>query len=167
MGALARFNNNAAKLNDRGRAAAEALGLKAPCYNPYANNFAQTVEIAHCFEEAVKLIDQLLKMDLSEATLAPNVRPKAGRGVASITAVCSGPVRVRIVISMGLGVLSGSSWRGRMASTYRHRASSGASRTASAMASSAVALSNRCRTPSITAASRFALLGGRPAGLPD
>ena len=29
-----------------------ALGLKAPCYNPYYNNFAQTVEIAHCFDEA-------------------------------------------------------------------------------------------------------------------
>jgi len=81
VGALARFNNNHAQLNARGQAAANALGLKAPCYNPYANNFAQTVEIAHCFDEAVKGLDRLIGMDLSEATLAPNVKPKAGRGI--------------------------------------------------------------------------------------
>jgi len=81
VGALSRFNNNHDKLNARGRSAASALGLKAPCYNPYANNLAQTVEIAHCYEEVIKLVGQLLKMDLSEATLAPNVTPKAGRGI--------------------------------------------------------------------------------------
>jgi len=81
VGALARFNNNHTQLNERGQKAAETIGLEAPCYNPYANNFAQTVEIAHCFDEAMKLVDQLLEMDLSEATLAPNVVPKAGRGI--------------------------------------------------------------------------------------
>ncbi len=81
VGALSRFNNNADKLNARGKAAAAALGLTAPCYNPYANNFAQTVEIAHCYDEVVRLLDELLGMDLSEATLAPNVTPKAGRGI--------------------------------------------------------------------------------------
>jgi coenzyme F420-reducing hydrogenase alpha subunit len=81
VGALARFNNNHDKLNARGRSAASALGLSAPCYNPFANNFAQTVEIAHCYDEVRKLLDQLLTMDLSEATLTPNVHPKAGRGI--------------------------------------------------------------------------------------
>ena len=84
VGALARFNNNYAKLNDRGKAAAERLGLKAPCYNPYANNFAQTVEIAHCYDEARKLINQLLAMELTEANVFPSVRPKAGRGVGLV-----------------------------------------------------------------------------------
>ena len=81
VGALSRFNNNAAKLNDAGKAAADALGLKAPCYNPYANNFAQTVEIALFYQEMVTLIDQIMAMELSEATLAPNVKPRAGRGI--------------------------------------------------------------------------------------
>ena len=81
VGALARFNNNSTQLNERAKKAASAIGLKAPCYNPYANNFAQTVEIVHCYEEALKLTNQLLEMDLSEATLAPSVKPKAGRGV--------------------------------------------------------------------------------------
>jgi sulfhydrogenase subunit alpha len=39
------------------------------------------VEIVHCYEESRRLLDQLLDMELSEATLAPNVTPKAGRGV--------------------------------------------------------------------------------------
>ena len=80
VGALARFNNNSKMLNPRGQAAAKALGLAAPCYNPYYNNLAQTVEIAHCYDEALKLLDELLAMDLSEETLGPKVTPKAGRG---------------------------------------------------------------------------------------
>ena len=78
---MSRFNNNAKQLNARGKSAADALGLAAPCYNPYYNNLAQTVEIAHCYDESVKLIDQLLDMDLCEGTLAPCVKPRAGRGV--------------------------------------------------------------------------------------
>jgi len=81
VGALARFNNNHAQLNERGKSAAKALGLQAPCYNPFANNFAQVVEIVHWYHEAVALLDKILGMDLSEATLAPNVVPKAGRGI--------------------------------------------------------------------------------------
>ncbi len=81
VGALSRFNNNHKQLNQRGLAAAERLGLKAPCYNPFANNFAQTVEIAHCFDEAQKLLRQLLATELTEANVAPNITPRAGRGV--------------------------------------------------------------------------------------
>jgi coenzyme F420-reducing hydrogenase alpha subunit len=81
VGALARFNNNHDKLNARGKAAASALNLKAPCYNPFANTFAQVVEIVHWYDEARKQLDALLTMDLSEATLSPAVRPKAGRGI--------------------------------------------------------------------------------------
>ncbi len=81
VGALSRFNNNHDKLCPRAKSAAEAIGLRAPCYNPYYNTLAQVVEVVHCYEESVKLINQLLAMDLCEATLAPAVRPKAGRGV--------------------------------------------------------------------------------------
>jgi coenzyme F420-reducing hydrogenase alpha subunit len=81
VGALSRFNNNSAQLNERGTAAAKALGLEAPCYKPYLNNAAQVVESAHCYQEAVNCLDKLISMDLSEQTLAPNVVPKAGRGV--------------------------------------------------------------------------------------
>ena len=81
VGALSRYNNNHDKLNAAGKSAASALGLKGPCYNPYANNFAQTVEIAHFYAEAVKLMDEIMAMEFTEVNLNPNVTPKAGRGV--------------------------------------------------------------------------------------
>ena len=81
VGALARFNNNAGQLNERAKAAAKALKLSAPNYNPYMNNIAQVVETVHCYEEALKLLDELIAADLSEATLEPNVVPKAGQGI--------------------------------------------------------------------------------------
>ncbi|GAH48054.1 unnamed protein product, partial [marine sediment metagenome] len=84
VGALARFNNNHAQLNDRGKDAAEMLGLTAPCHNPYANNFAQVVEVAHCYAECLKLVDQLLGMDLTEDNVYPKVAPKAGRGIGLV-----------------------------------------------------------------------------------
>jgi coenzyme F420-reducing hydrogenase alpha subunit len=84
VGALARFNNNSEQLNDRGRAAAGKIGLKAPCYNPYANNLAQTVEIVHFYDELVKELERVLDMNLCEETLAANVTPRAGRGIGLV-----------------------------------------------------------------------------------
>jgi sulfhydrogenase subunit alpha len=81
VGALSRFNNNHKQLNARGKAAAAALGLTAPCYNPYANSFAQVVETAHWYDETVAIIDRILAMDLSEETLSPKITPRAGRGI--------------------------------------------------------------------------------------
>ena len=84
VGALARYNNNYDKLNATGKSAASALGLDGPCYNPYANNFAQTVEIAHFYEESVKLIDEILAMEFTETNVNPNVTPKAARGIGLV-----------------------------------------------------------------------------------
>ena len=47
VGALARFNNNYEKLSPLARWAAEEMGLKPVCYNPFMNNAAQLVEVAH------------------------------------------------------------------------------------------------------------------------
>lgn len=60
VGALARFNNNHAQLLPAARRVAEALGLRAPCDNPFHNNTAQLVETVHCIEMSVQLIDALL-----------------------------------------------------------------------------------------------------------
>jgi len=82
VGALARFNINHARLHPRARAAAVALGLKPICANPYMNSAAQVVEIAHCVEDAVALIDKLLARGiLPEAPPAVDIR--AGEGVAA------------------------------------------------------------------------------------
>lgn len=81
VGALARFNNNHAQLHPAAAVVARELGLSAPCDNPYHNNTAQLVEVVHCVESAVELIDELLDRGL---VLEPLVAPTHfGRGVGA------------------------------------------------------------------------------------
>ncbi len=60
VGALARFNLSHDKLHPRAQAAATALNLVPKCINPYMNTIAQVVEIVHCAEDALRIIDHLL-----------------------------------------------------------------------------------------------------------
>ena len=81
-GALARWNNNYSQLTDTALKAAEELGLKSDCYNPYMNSVAQVVECALCAEDSIKIIDQLLEMGLKDEK--PNQTPtKYGVGTGS------------------------------------------------------------------------------------
>lgn len=66
VGALARWNNNHDRLCAPALQAAEALGLKPGCCNPYMNTIAQVVEAAHCAVDAVAVIDRLLGAGLTE-----------------------------------------------------------------------------------------------------
>ena len=82
VGALARWNNNHDKLCDLALGAAETLGLKPGCTNPYMNTIAQVVEAAHCVVDSVAIIDKLLGDGLKDEV--PNQEPKKfGRGVGS------------------------------------------------------------------------------------
>ena len=83
VGALARFNINSAQLNASGRAAAEKLGLSAPCFNPYYISLAQIVEVVHSIEDAIMLTDRLLERGLRPEKLQA-VRPMPGRGVGAV-----------------------------------------------------------------------------------
>lgn len=60
VGALARFNINFNQLHPKAQSAATALNLKPKLTNPYLNTAAQVVEIVHCVEDAIQLIDQLV-----------------------------------------------------------------------------------------------------------
>ena len=82
VGALARFNNNHRFLNVGGRDAAEQLGLTPNCHNPFMNNIAQLVECAHCAEESIRLINELVEAGATE-TMA-EVEPKAGAGTGAV-----------------------------------------------------------------------------------
>lgn len=85
VGALARFNNNHEQLHPRAKEAAVALGLSAPCDNPFHNNTAQLVESVHCVEASIELIDELLRRGLH---LEPLVKPQRfgeiGAGAAEV-----------------------------------------------------------------------------------
>lgn len=80
-GALARVNNNFDQLVPEAKQAAEDLGLRVPCYNPYMNNVAQVVEVVHCAYNSVRMLDEVLGSGLKEEDVSYEV--KAGRGVGS------------------------------------------------------------------------------------
>ncbi|HSQ02981.1 MAG TPA: Ni/Fe hydrogenase subunit alpha [Burkholderiales bacterium] len=81
VGALARFNVNHDLLHPKAKAAAEALGLKPICTNPYMNTLAQVVEIAHCIEDGIQLIDTLLERGIQDEV--PSVKVRAGKGAGA------------------------------------------------------------------------------------
>ena len=84
VGALARVNNNYQMLRPEAREAAEALGLKTPCYNPFMNNIAQVAETAHCVLDAIDILDELLEKGVEREAF--KVEPKAGRGIGVVEA---------------------------------------------------------------------------------
>jgi sulfhydrogenase subunit alpha len=83
-GALARFNNNAELLSPLAKEVAKSFGLKKGACNPFMNNVAQVVELAHVVEAAIEFIDRLLTKGLKDEKVV--VTPKAGRGAAAIEA---------------------------------------------------------------------------------
>lgn len=85
VGALARFNNNSPQLHPKAREAAEALGLRAPCFNPFMNNIAQVVETVHCLEDSIALIDTLLERGIQPEEPRPPARLD-GEGVGAVEA---------------------------------------------------------------------------------
>jgi sulfhydrogenase subunit alpha len=82
VGALARFNVNHDKLHPVARAAAEALGLRPKCTNPYLNTAAQVVEIAHSVEDSIRLTDELLARGVVWEDPVPPAR-LSGEGVGA------------------------------------------------------------------------------------
>ncbi len=81
VGALARFNVNHDRLHPRAQAAATALNLKPINTNPYMNSVAQVVEIAHCIEDGIQLLDTLLARGIQPEK--PQVKVQAGEGAGA------------------------------------------------------------------------------------
>jgi sulfhydrogenase subunit alpha len=69
VGALARFNVNHEHLHPRAKAAAEELGLKPICTNPYLNSAAQVVEMVHCVEDGIRICDELIVRGIRQEPL--------------------------------------------------------------------------------------------------
>jgi len=85
VGALARFNLSHNQLQPKAKEAATALNLKPKVTNPYLNTVAQVVEIVHCVEDAIQLIDQLLERGVMWEEPAPPTR-LTGEGTGSCEA---------------------------------------------------------------------------------
>jgi len=83
VGALARVNLNGDRLSEGAKEAAARLGLGArPVHRPYLIPHAQVVEVIHCVEDALGLVDRLLERGLREEDRS--VTPRAGRGVGAV-----------------------------------------------------------------------------------
>jgi len=82
VGALARFNNNYDQLHPKAKEAAEQLGMEPLVTNTYLNSAAQVVEMVHCVEDSIELIDELLDRGIEPEEPAEITRT-SGEGVAS------------------------------------------------------------------------------------
>lgn len=82
VGALARFNLNSKFLHKFAKEISSLFDLKPICYNPFMNNIAQLVEIAHCIEDSMIIIDKLLSDGIKQERI--KIKPKAGTGVGIV-----------------------------------------------------------------------------------
>ncbi|MBS1253864.1 MAG: NAD-reducing hydrogenase HoxS subunit beta [Anaerolineales bacterium] len=82
VGALARFNNNYDQLHPRAKAAAEELGMKPVVTNSFLNSGAQAVEMVHCVEDSIRIIDELVDRGIEEEP-PYEFQGKGGEGVGS------------------------------------------------------------------------------------
>jgi sulfhydrogenase subunit alpha len=86
VGALARLNINYALLSPLAKKVAEMFDLKPVCHNPFMNSIAQLVEVVHCVEDSIRLINELEAAGLKSQPdyNNPDVKVKAGRGVGAV-----------------------------------------------------------------------------------
>ncbi len=86
VGALARFNLNADKLSPLAKQITEMFNLIPVCYNPFMNNIAQLVEVVHCVEDSIRLINEIEETGLKSQPEynKPEIKVKAGRGVGVV-----------------------------------------------------------------------------------
>ncbi len=82
VGALARFNNNYRQLHPKAKAVAEEFGMQPIVTNTFLNSAAQAIEIVHCVEDSIQLIDQLAGRGIEEEPLY-QFQGKGGEGVGS------------------------------------------------------------------------------------
>ncbi len=82
VGALARFNVNYDQLHPRAKAAAEELGIKPICTNPYFNTVAQVVEMVHSVEEAIAVCDELVARGI-KSEKSYEFKGKGGKGAGA------------------------------------------------------------------------------------
>jgi coenzyme F420-reducing hydrogenase alpha subunit len=82
VGALARFNNNYDQLHPRAKAAAAEFGMTPIVTNSFLNSAAQAIEMVHCVEDSIQLIDQLVDRGIKEEPLF-EFNGRGGEGVGS------------------------------------------------------------------------------------
>ena len=83
-GALARFNNNYDMLHPEAKKAAETLGIRPICTNPYMNTVAQVVETVSNVHESIALLDELIDAGVRLEPLAEPTTHGVGAGAVDV-----------------------------------------------------------------------------------
>ena len=84
VGALARLHNNFEKLNPQAKKLLDKSGIEFPCHNPFYNILAQAIELVHCFEESITLLELLTIKEIK--TTEPKTENRTGQGISAIEA---------------------------------------------------------------------------------
>jgi sulfhydrogenase subunit alpha len=85
VGALSRFNLSHDQLHPMAKAAAAQLGLVPLCHNPFMISKAQVAEIVHFYEEAIRILVELLQLGVQWEGIVPPTR-MSGEGVGACEA---------------------------------------------------------------------------------
>jgi coenzyme F420-reducing hydrogenase alpha subunit len=80
VGALARLNNHREQLNPQAKELLEKSKIKFPCHNPFYNIMSQAIELVHRFEEAIKILGELIKKEKIEVS-ETIVQNRTGKGL--------------------------------------------------------------------------------------
>lgn len=78
VGPLARVNLNFNKLSPDARRAAERTGIRFPNFNPFVSALARAIELVHCVDECVAIIDGL---DPHDEEIRLEIRPGEGAAI--------------------------------------------------------------------------------------
>ena len=80
VGALSRLNNNHQNLGSDAKKMLRASKLKLPSKNPFHDNIAEAIEIVHCIDESLKILDST---DIKNEPV-DKMQVKAGNGISAI-----------------------------------------------------------------------------------
>ncbi|HLC50220.1 MAG TPA: Ni/Fe hydrogenase subunit alpha [Candidatus Nanoarchaeia archaeon] len=80
VGALSRMDNSSDKLSNGAKKMLKKSPMKLPSKNPYLNNVAQAIEIVHCIDESLRILEIL---NIQNEPVE-KIKLKAGTGVGAI-----------------------------------------------------------------------------------
>ena len=84
VGALARLNNNSSQLNPEAKNLLGKSKITFPCFNPFYNILSQAIEVVHCFEESIKLLELIITKEIR--LTEPKIESRRGGGIGAIEA---------------------------------------------------------------------------------
>ncbi|MHA1435048.1 MAG: nickel-dependent hydrogenase large subunit, partial [Candidatus Heimdallarchaeota archaeon] len=94
---MARVNINHKFLTDDAKAVMKQLGLKVPNFNPFNNNLARVIELMHCVDEALEIIDKYIakppkddNKDFKISAGTGSIATEAPRGLLNHSYTCRG-----------------------------------------------------------------------------